>query len=233
MTTRAYGAYAADKPLEAIDIERRRPGPHDVRIDIAYCGVCHSDLHRSAPSGPARSIRACPATRSSAWSARSAATVTKFKVGDTVGVGCMVDSCRHCAPCARRAGAVSARTASPAPTTARPTDAPGHTLGGYSQRDRRRRGVRAEDPPSAGPARRGRAAAVRRHHHLFAAAPLEGRAGQEGRHRRHRRARPHGREARPRDGRARRSPSPPRRASARTRWTWAPTRWSSRATPRR
>ena len=45
MTTRAYGAHAADQPLQPIDIERRTPGPGDVRIDIAYCGVCHSDLH--------------------------------------------------------------------------------------------------------------------------------------------------------------------------------------------
>ena len=45
MVTKAYGALAADKPLEPIDIERRAPGPHDVQIDIAYCGVCHSDLH--------------------------------------------------------------------------------------------------------------------------------------------------------------------------------------------
>ena len=45
MTTRAYGAHAADQPLQPIDIERRTPGPGDVQIDIAYCGVCHSDLH--------------------------------------------------------------------------------------------------------------------------------------------------------------------------------------------
>lgn len=45
MTTPAYGAYAADKPLEPIQIERRPPGPKDVQIEIAFCGVCHSDLH--------------------------------------------------------------------------------------------------------------------------------------------------------------------------------------------
>lgn len=45
MTTKAYGAHAADKPVEAIAIERRAPGVNDVQIDIAYCGVCHSDLH--------------------------------------------------------------------------------------------------------------------------------------------------------------------------------------------
>ena len=45
MTTKAYGAHAADKPLQPIDIARRAPGPQDVQIEIAYCGVCHSDLH--------------------------------------------------------------------------------------------------------------------------------------------------------------------------------------------
>jgi NADPH:quinone reductase-like Zn-dependent oxidoreductase len=46
MLVHAYGAHAGDKPLEPIQIARREPGPHDVQIDIAYCGVCHSDLHR-------------------------------------------------------------------------------------------------------------------------------------------------------------------------------------------
>jgi len=45
MVTKAYGAVAADKKLEPLDIERRQPGPRDVQIEIAYCGVCHSDLH--------------------------------------------------------------------------------------------------------------------------------------------------------------------------------------------
>jgi len=46
MVTKAYGAYAGDKPLEPIDIDRRQPRPNDVQIEIAYCGVCHSDLHQ-------------------------------------------------------------------------------------------------------------------------------------------------------------------------------------------
>jgi uncharacterized zinc-type alcohol dehydrogenase-like protein len=47
MRTKAYGALAAGKPLEPMIIERRAPGPHDVQIDITYCGVCHSDLHQA------------------------------------------------------------------------------------------------------------------------------------------------------------------------------------------
>ncbi len=46
MKVNAYGAYAGDKPLEPLKIIRRKPGAHDIQIDIAYCGVCHSDLHQ-------------------------------------------------------------------------------------------------------------------------------------------------------------------------------------------
>lgn len=46
MLVKAYGAYAADKPLESLEITRRATGAHDVQIDIAYCGICHSDLHQ-------------------------------------------------------------------------------------------------------------------------------------------------------------------------------------------
>lgn len=46
MTVKAYGAYAGDKALESMDIVRRAPGAHDVKIDIAFCGVCHSDIHQ-------------------------------------------------------------------------------------------------------------------------------------------------------------------------------------------
>lgn len=45
MKIKAIGAYSATQPLEAMDINRREPGPHDVQIDITYCGVCHSDIH--------------------------------------------------------------------------------------------------------------------------------------------------------------------------------------------
>ncbi len=62
----AYGAFAADKALEPLSIERRAPGPKDVEIAIAFCGVCHSDLHTVRSSGRGLSIRAFRAMRSSA-----------------------------------------------------------------------------------------------------------------------------------------------------------------------
>ena len=90
-----------------------------------------------------------------------------------------------------------------------------------------------QHPPSRGAARRGRAPALRRHHHLFAAAPLERRARQEGRHRRHRRARPYGRQARPRDGRPHRRLHHLREQAAGRARRSARTRWWCRGTRRR
>jgi len=58
MTIKAYGAHAGDRPLEPLDIARRAPGAHDVRIDIAYCGVCHSDIHQ-VKSGWAGTLYPC------------------------------------------------------------------------------------------------------------------------------------------------------------------------------
>jgi uncharacterized zinc-type alcohol dehydrogenase-like protein len=133
MTTKAYGAYAADKPLEPIDIERRAPGPHDVQIDIAYCGVCHSDLHTVRSEWGGTLYPCVPGHEIVGHVSAVGGEVTGFKVGDTVGVGCMVDSCQHCAACDEgleqycengMVGTYNGRTA----------DAPGHTLGGYSQR---------------------------------------------------------------------------------------------------
>ena len=133
MATKAFGAYAADKPLEAIDIERRKPGAHDVQIDIAYCGVCHSDLHTVRAEWEGTLYPCVPGHEIVGHVTAIGASVTKFKLGDTVGVGCMVDSCQHCHPCEDgleqycEAGMVGTYNA---PTK----DAPGHTLGGYSQR---------------------------------------------------------------------------------------------------
>lgn len=133
MVVKAYGAYAADKPLEAIDIERRQPGPHDVEIDIAYCGVCHSDLHQVRSEWEGTLYPCVPGHEIVGHVTAVGSEVTKFKAGDTVGVGCLVDSCQHCGSCADgleqycENGFVATYNS---PTT----DAPGHTLGGYSQR---------------------------------------------------------------------------------------------------
>jgi uncharacterized zinc-type alcohol dehydrogenase-like protein len=133
MPTKAYGAHAANKPLEPIAIERRKPDAHDVQIEIAYCGVCHSDLH-TVRSEWAGTIYPCvPGHEIVGKVSAVGSGVTKFKVGDTVGVGCLVGSCQHCDACAANLeqycenGFVATYNSAIA-------DPPGHTLGGYSER---------------------------------------------------------------------------------------------------
>ena len=97
--TRAFAAVAADKPLEPFSFTRRDPLPDDVVIDIQYCGVCHSDLHMArSETGPAR-YPLVPGHEIAGVIKATGTNVTRFKVGDRVGVGCMVDSCRQCSSC--------------------------------------------------------------------------------------------------------------------------------------
>ncbi|NIJ20692.1 putative zinc-type alcohol dehydrogenase-like protein [Sphingomonas naasensis] len=133
MTVKAYGAYAADKPLEPIAIARRAPGAHDVQIEIAYCGVCHSDLHQVRSEWGGTIYPCVPGHEIVGRVSAVGDDVTRFAVGDLVGVGCMVDSCQHCASCAD--GLEQYCENGFTGTYNFPTlDAPGHTLGGYSQR---------------------------------------------------------------------------------------------------
>lgn len=133
MTTHAYGAHAADKPLEAMIIQRRAPGPRDVQVEIAYCGVCHSDLHTVRSEWPGTLYPCVPGHEIVGHVTAVGGEVSGFKVGDTVGVGCMVDSCRTCAACSE--GLEQYCDNGFVGTYNGPTqDEPGHTLGGYSQR---------------------------------------------------------------------------------------------------
>lgn len=133
MTVKAYGAHAPDKPLEALDIPRRAPGDHDVQIEIAYCGVCHSDLHTVRGEWAGTAYPCVPGHEIVGRVSAVGAHVGRFKEGDLVGVGCMVDSCRKCASCEE--GLEQYCETGMVGTYNSPTrDAPGHTLGGYSQR---------------------------------------------------------------------------------------------------
>ncbi|MQA63837.1 MAG: alcohol dehydrogenase catalytic domain-containing protein [Actinophytocola sp.] len=101
-TTAAYAAPAAKAPLERTTIERRAVGEHDVLIDIKYSGICHSDIHQAREGWGEAIFPMVPGHEIAGVVAEVGPGVTKYAVGDRVGVGCMVDSCRECDNC--RAG---------------------------------------------------------------------------------------------------------------------------------
>jgi uncharacterized zinc-type alcohol dehydrogenase-like protein len=100
---KGYAALSAKAPLAPFEFERREPREHDVVIDIRYCGICHSDIHQARnewsdyqeecifPMVPGHEIAGVVSALGS--------KVTKYRVGDKVGVGCFVDSCRNCPEC--------------------------------------------------------------------------------------------------------------------------------------
>ena len=131
MTIKAYGARAGDLPLEAMDIVRRAPGAQDVQIEIAYCGVCHSDLHQVRAEWAGTRWPCVPGHEIVGRVTAVGAQVTAFAPGDQVGVGCFVGSCGHCQDCDD--GLENYCDAAVGTYNGRSADAPGHTLGGYSQ----------------------------------------------------------------------------------------------------
>jgi len=132
MQVQAYGANAADKPLETLAITRRAPGAHDVLIDIAFCGICHSDLHQVRSEWAGTQFPCVPGHEIVGRVSAVGAHVNNHKVGDLVGVGCMVDSCQHCAEC--EDGLENYCDAMVGTYNAPTPDAPGWTLGGYSEK---------------------------------------------------------------------------------------------------
>jgi uncharacterized zinc-type alcohol dehydrogenase-like protein len=97
--TRAYAAPAPGARLVPFDVARRAPGPKDVEIAIDYCGVCHSDLHQVRDEWGGAVFPMVPGHEIVGRVTRVGGEVTRFKVGDLAGVGCLVDSCRTCEPC--------------------------------------------------------------------------------------------------------------------------------------
>ena len=98
-STKSYAAQDATAPLAPWTINRRDPKPHDVQIDIKYCGVCHSDLHFARNDWGMSVYPLVPGHEIVGVVTAVGEHVKKFKVGDLAGIGCLVDSCRECANC--------------------------------------------------------------------------------------------------------------------------------------
>ena len=95
-TVKSYAAMTAKAKLSPYNFERRTPGDHDVSIDIKFCGVCHSDIHQVRAEWGQALFPMVPGHEIAGLVSKIGPKVTKFKVGDHVGVGCFVDSCRTC-----------------------------------------------------------------------------------------------------------------------------------------
>jgi uncharacterized zinc-type alcohol dehydrogenase-like protein len=132
MKVNAYGTPNGATPLGPIQIDRREPGPLDIVVDIAFCGVCHSDLHTARGEWDGVKYPCVPGHEIIGTIRTVGGEVSRFAVGETVGVGCMVGSCGLCNSCKADLenycengwiGTYNGDTA----------DTPGHTQGGYSQ----------------------------------------------------------------------------------------------------
>ncbi len=99
MKVSGYAALSPTAPLAPFQVERRTPRPDDVTLEILYCGVCHSDLHQARNDWGFSQYPLVPGHEIIGRVTAVGDNVTKFKPGDLVGIGCMVDSCRECHPC--------------------------------------------------------------------------------------------------------------------------------------
>lgn len=132
-STKAYGTSAATEPLQPMQILRREVTTHDVEIEILYCGICHSDLHTARNEWQNTVYPCVPGHEIIGRVTKVGNHVTRFKVGDKVGVGCMVDSCGKCEQCQNH----MEQFCEPGSTsTYNSPDAHsgGHTFGGYSEK---------------------------------------------------------------------------------------------------
>ena len=136
MTTTAHGyaAPSADAPLAPFTFERRDPQSDDVAIDILFCGVCHSDLHTARGEWDGTLYPCVPGHEIVGRVSAVGGDVTKFAVGDIVGVGCMVDSCGRCPSCADGEEQYCETTGFVGTYNGPDPVLGGHTFGGYSDR---------------------------------------------------------------------------------------------------
>ena len=181
-------------PLTPFAFERRDPGPHDVQIEILYCGICHTDLHQARNHWGGSMYPMVPGHEIVGRVTRVGAQVTKVKADDYAGVGCMVDSCRRCSAC--NEGLEQYCEEGPTWTyNAKERGSEQLTFGGYSERVVVEERFVVKVPGQ--PRHEGcRSTVLCRHYDLFSTAPLGSRQRPEGRRDRPWWPRPHGRQVR-------------------------------------
>ncbi|OEY73162.1 NAD(P)-dependent alcohol dehydrogenase [Salegentibacter salarius] len=129
---KAYGAQASDANLEALNIERREITADDVKIEIDYCGVCHSDIHQVRNDWKNSKYPVVPGHEIIGRVTQVGKNVSNFKEGDLVGVGCMVDSCQECDSCKEDLEQFCENGAT-LTYNSKDEHLGGHTFGGYAE----------------------------------------------------------------------------------------------------
>ena len=132
MTVKAFAATASDSPLTPLNIERRETRDNDVKIDITYCGVCHSDIHTAHNDWGNAVYPLVPGHEIVGEVVEVGSSVSNFKVGDLVGVGCLVDSCLTCDAC-KDGDEQHCHSRATWTYGSKDKVSGGHTHGGYSQ----------------------------------------------------------------------------------------------------
>ena len=130
---KAFGTAAADADLKELNIERRELTAKDIEIEILYCGVCHSDLHTARNDWGGTKYPAVPGHEIVGKITNIGSAITKFKVGDLAGVGCLVDSCRTCDSCKKDLEQYCL-TGFTGTYNGKDKHLGGHTFGGYSEK---------------------------------------------------------------------------------------------------
>ncbi len=131
-STKSYAAQNATAALAPWTIDRRDPKPHDVQIEILYCGVCHSDLHTARNEWGGTMYPCVPGHEIVGRVTAVGDHVKKYKVGDIAGVGCLVDSCRECDNCKNDLEQFCSN-GMVGTYNGQEKDGSGYTLGGYSK----------------------------------------------------------------------------------------------------
>lgn len=131
--TKAFGTNSPTDSLKQMTIERRTLTANDIEIEILYCGVCHSDLHTAHNDWGGSMYPAVPGHEIVGKISNVGSEVTKFKVGDLAGVGCLVDSCRTCDSCKKDLEQYCL-TGSTGTYNGKDKHLGGHTFGGYSEK---------------------------------------------------------------------------------------------------
>jgi len=132
-SVKAYGTESKEAELKEMNIERREATPKDVEIEILFCGVCHSDLHTARNDWGGTKYPAVPGHEIVGRITKVGSDVSKFKVGDLAGVGCIVDSCGTCESCKQDLEQYC-QTGFVGTYNGKDEHLGGHTFGGYSQK---------------------------------------------------------------------------------------------------